>query len=238
LASSDSKPMIPNWIAKAVLVVSAVLFLLATFAEGISWETMIIHFSGFQNPLGAFYLLALLVSVGVMLFGVTLSFVNFRVSAANKQNFLWVPLLSAGVLAIPLFFVDLIHTVIAFSGLLFPVCILLISVVLTFGSLGGKTAERRHFLGSEVLAGGVLAMFFAIYSYLFYMEDEGPPCLGGCAPSLLLYYQEVYVGMAILAILGLVVAGFGIRLLIRKENPIERGTLSMLDNRKNDTVAI
>jgi len=232
----------PKSIAKAMLAVSAVLFLLATFAEGISWEATTLRYwelsGGIQNPAVAFYLFALLASVGVLLFGVTLSFRNLRAGVADRRNFLWSVLLSAGVLAIPLFFVDSLHP--GFSLIAWPdsIAVLLISVILTFSNLKKRTAERRHFLGSELLVGGVLAILFAVFEYMLFMVDEGPRCIFGCAPSLVQSYQEVYVGMTILAILGLIVAGFGIRLLIRKENPIERGTLSTLDDRKNDTVAI
>jgi hypothetical protein len=76
-------------------------------------------------------------------------------------------------------------------------------------------------LGSVFLPSGVLAILFAVFVYSFNMNDEGPRCsFGGCAPSLLNYYNEVFVSMTILAIIGLVAASYGIYLLMRKDTVI------------------
>ena len=115
--------------------------------------------------------------------------------------------------------------------------VLFIGIALLYANLRGRLKERRRLLGSLALSGGILAILVAVFVYLVNMEDEGPRCLGSCAPSLFQYYQEVYVSMTILGVIGLITGGFGIRLLMRKENPIKQGTLSMLDNRKNDTFA-
>ena len=44
----------------------------------------------------------------------------------------------------------------------------------------------------------VSAVLKAVFVYMVNVEDEGPRCLGGSAPSLLQYYHEIYVDMTIL----------------------------------------
>ena len=58
-------------------------------------------------------------------------------------------------------------------------------------------------------------VLFAGFWSLVNLQDEGPRCLGGCAPSLLQYYQTVYVSSSILVALGMAGAFFGVRLMVR-----------------------
>ncbi|HEV2226499.1 MAG TPA: hypothetical protein VGR56_06820 [Nitrososphaerales archaeon] len=81
----------------------------------------------------------------------------------------------------------------------------------------GLDRARRPALGSGLVSSGVFAVLFAIFWSLVNLQDEGPRCLSGCAPSLLQYYQMVYTASAILAVLGLVAAVYGGRLLARRE---------------------
>ena len=81
----------------------------------------------------------------------------------------------------------------------------------------GRDQVRRPILGSGLLSSGVFAVLFAILWSLVNLQDEGPRCLTGCAPSLLQYYQMVYAASAVLAVLGLVAVVYGSRLLARRE---------------------
>lgn len=76
---------------------------------------------------------------------------------------------------------------------------------------------RRPILGSGLVSGGVFAVLFAGFWSLVNLQDEGPRCLGGCAPSLLQYYQTVYVSSSILVALGMAAAFFGVRLMVRRK---------------------
>src|SRR5712691_1046607 len=97
------------------------------------------------------------------------------------------------------------------------------SLVLFFGAtlslaiLRGRTAKPgRPLLGSGILSAGVLAILFASYWSLANWQDEGPRCIVGCPPSTLQYYQTVYAASTILAVLGLIAAGSGAWLLMRR----------------------
>jgi len=111
------------------------------------------------------------------------------------------------------------YSAISFFTFLASTGVLLFGFALSYANLSGRPKERRRLSGSLALSGGILAILVAVFVYVVNVEDEGPRCLGGCAPSLLQYYQEVYGSMTILAIIGLIAIGFGIRLLLRKENP-------------------
>jgi hypothetical protein len=76
--------------------------------------------------------------------------------------------------------------------------------------------KRRPFLGSGLVASGVFSILFAAFVAMVNLQDEGPRCLGGCASSLLQYYQTVYLSSGILAILGVAAAFFGSWWLVRR----------------------
>jgi hypothetical protein len=79
----------------------------------------------------------------------------------------------------------------------------------------GTAAPRgRPFFGSGLISSGVYAVLLGAFLSLANMEDEGPRCMGGCAASLLRYYQTVYVASTLLAVLGLMAAVYGVRLII------------------------
>ena len=80
----------------------------------------------------------------------------------------------------------------------------------------GLGEARRPILGSGLVSGGVFAAFFGAFWSLVNLQDEGPRCLDGCAPSLLQYYQTVYLSSGILVVLGLAAIFFGGRLLRRR----------------------
>jgi hypothetical protein len=76
---------------------------------------------------------------------------------------------------------------------------------------------RHPILGSGLVSSGVFAVLFAILWSLANLQDEGPRCLTGCAPSLLRYYQMVYAASVVLAVFGSVAVVYGDRLLPRRE---------------------
>jgi len=98
----------------------------------------------------------------------------------------------------------------------FGVLILGLVLSATAFSPGNANLTGRQFLGSGIFSAGVVAVVFSVLLYLLNSEDEGPRCLGGCAPSLLQYYQGVYVASTVLAGLGLIATGFGTWLLIHR----------------------
>jgi hypothetical protein len=95
--------------------------------------------------------------------------------------------------------------------------LLLFNVILSMSNIGRNSANQtRRLLGSVFLSAGITTVLFAVFVCLVNVEDSGPRCLGGCAPSLQQYYNEVFLGSIIVAVLGLVAAGLGIRLLMRR----------------------
>ncbi|MDA4127972.1 MAG: hypothetical protein OK422_00670 [Thaumarchaeota archaeon] len=94
---------------------------------------------------------------------------------------------------------------------------LFFGVTLSLAIISGRTAKPgRPFLGSALLSAGVLAILFAVFVYLANLQDIGPRCLDGCAPSLQQYLQGLFVASTTLEVSGLVAIGFGARLLMRR----------------------
>jgi len=96
--------------------------------------------------------------------------------------------------------------------------VLVFAFVLSAAIIGRVNANLtgRLIVGSGNVSAGVVAIVFSVLWYLLNSEDEGPRCLGGCTPSLLQYYQGVYVASTVLAALGLIAMGFGTWLLINR----------------------
>ena len=108
---------------------------------------------------------------------------------------------------------------VSFFATLAGLGVLFFGITLSLAILRGRTAKPgRPFLGSGILSAGVVAILFAAYWSLVNWQDDVPRCLGGCPPSTLQYYQTVYAASIILAVLGLVAAGFGAWLLVRRTN--------------------
>jgi len=84
---------------------------------------------------------------------------------------------------------------------------------------------RWEFLGSGLVASGILGVLYAFLVYGLTSSDEGPRCLDGCAPSLLSYYQETYLTCDVFAVAALVAIGLGVFSLIKKKGPTK------IDNR-------
>ena len=80
----------------------------------------------------------------------------------------------------------------------------------------GADQGSRPILGSGLASSGVFAVLFAVFWSLVNLQDEGPRCFTGCAPSLLQYYQTVYVASTILAVLGLAATVYGAWVLARR----------------------
>jgi len=97
--------------------------------------------------------------------------------------------------------------------------VLIFGLVLTAAILGPGNGNLTGWLivGSGNVSAGVVGVVFSGLLYLLNSEDEGPRCLGGCAPSLLQYYQGVYETSTVLAVLGLIATGFGTWLLVRRK---------------------
>ncbi|MCL5067068.1 MAG: hypothetical protein M1368_01785 [Thaumarchaeota archaeon] len=107
----------------------------------------------------------------------------------------------------------------AFFAMFASVGVLLFAV--TLSTLGKRSAIiSRSFLGSGLFSSGVVIVLFAVFMFIFNEQDEGPRCFGGCAPSLLRYYQLIYTESTILVVLGLVATGFGVSLLLRRATVI------------------
>ena len=113
----------------------------------------------------------------------------------------------------------------SFFTILACVGVLLFGITLSFANYRQRATERRRFLGSVLLSGGGLAVIFAVFMSLVNWEDEGPRCLTGCVPSMLSYYQHVFLGSILVSLLGLVAIGSGAYLLI-KRRPKTSGLLS------------
>ena len=86
---------------------------------------------------------------------------------------------------------------------------------LAFFLRNGLDQVRRQMLGSGLVSSGAFAALFAIFWSMVNLQDEGPRCLSGCAPSLLQYYQTVYAASAVLVVLGVAAAIYGGRMLVK-----------------------
>jgi hypothetical protein len=154
--NARSSRLHPKWVAITSYVVSALLYLISTYADNIRVETVQPNgLAEVQYPyLGVFLLPAL----EALFFAITLSIVVL---------------------------------------------------------LGRTAMPGRALLGSGLFSAGVLAILFAVFLYSVNLQDVGPRCLGGCAPSLQQYIQGVLAVSTVIAVSGLFAAGFGARLLIR-----------------------
>ncbi|MDV3292635.1 MAG: hypothetical protein LYZ70_00005 [Nitrososphaerales archaeon] len=159
------REMLPKWVAITSYIASALGYLLALFTGNIRVETAQSNgLAEIQYPYSGVSFFATLVALGVLFFGITLSFAILR----------------------------------------------------------GRTAKpRRPLLGSGLLSSGVLAILFAVFWYSVNVQDAGPRCLGGCVPSLEQYLQGIFVASTLLGLSGLVAAGFGAWLLMRRAHPIQ-----------------
>ena len=109
------------------------------------------------------------------------------------------------------------YSLVSFFATLAGLGVLFFGATLSLAILRGRTAKPgRPLLGSGILSAGVLAILFASYWSLANWQDEGPRCIVGCPPSTLQYYQTVYAASTILAVLGLIAAGSGAWLLMRR----------------------
>ena len=116
-----------------------------------------------------------------------------------------------GSIQFPIFYSE-----VSFSATLAAIGVFLFGVTLSLAILWGRIAKPgRPFLGSGLLSAGVLAILFAVFWFSVNLQDAGPRCLGGCAPPLQQYLQGVFLASTMLAVLGLAVAGYGARLLMR-----------------------
>jgi hypothetical protein len=115
------------------------------------------------------------------------------------------------------------YSLVSFFATLAAIGVLFFGITLSLAILRRRTAKPggRPLLGSGLMSAGVLAILFAVFWYLANWQDEGPRCLGGCPPSTIQYYQTVYAASTILALLGLVAAGSGAWLLIRRVTVIQ-----------------
>ena len=117
--------------------------------------------------------------------------------------------------------IEVPYSLVSLFATLAAIGVLFFGITLSIAILRGRTTKLgRLLLSSGLLSAGVLAILFAVFWYWVNWSDEGPRCgfanPTGCAPSLLQDYQTVYTASAILAILGLVAAGFGAYLLMRR----------------------
>jgi hypothetical protein len=119
---------------------------------------------------------------------------------------------------------------IEYPGGLFTVFALPASIwLMIFGIALLVTHSRPHrwsFLGSVLLASGILAVLIGNFLYSVTLSDEGPRCLGGCAPSLLRDYQETYMTCDSLVIAGFVAIGLGMFYLIRRKKGSAKSLLA------------
>ena len=112
--------------------------------------------------------------------------------------------------------IEVPYGAIGFYGVIGSAGLLLFGIALLFASLKDNALERKRLLGSALLSGGILAILVCGFIYLVNWEDEGPRCLNGCRASLLRYYNEIYVGMSIMIVLGFAASALGLTLLKRK----------------------
>jgi hypothetical protein len=107
--------------------------------------------------------------------------------------------------------IEVPYSLVSLFATLAAIGVLFFGITISIAILRGRTTKLgRLLLGSGLLSAGVLAILFAAFWYWANWSDEGPRCsFGQCAPSLLEYYQKIYTASTILAILGLVAAGFG-----------------------------
>ncbi len=83
-------------------------------------------------------------------------------------------------------------------------------------AIGMEPRRRRPVQGAALSLAGVWGIILAVFWAVGNWEDEGPRCLGGCAASLLQYYQTVYVASSVVVALGIVAIVLGVWLLIRR----------------------
>ena len=112
--------------------------------------------------------------------------------------------------------IEVPYAKIGFYGVIGSAGLLLFGIALLIASLKNNALERKRLLGSTLLSGGILATLVGGFIYLVNWEDEGPRCLNGCRASLLRYYNEIYVGMSIMIVLGFAASALGLTLLKRK----------------------
>ncbi len=112
------------------------------------------------------------------------------------------------------------YALVSFFATLAAIGVLFFGITLSLAIIRGRTAKPgggRPLLGSGLLSAGVLAILFAVFVYSVNLQDAGPRCLDGCAPSLQQYLQRLLVMSTILEVLGLLAAGSGARLLMRRK---------------------
>ena len=109
----------------------------------------------------------------------------------------------------------------SFIAMLAAVGVLLFGFTLSIAVIRGRTTKlRRPLVGSALLSSGVLAILFAGFVSLVNFQDSGPRCFDGCPLFLQVYYQQVFVGSAFLAVLGFIAVFFGMCLLMRRATVI------------------
>jgi len=104
---------------------------------------------------------------------------------------------------------------ISFVSEMAAIWFVVLGVALLLVALWRRAIVGSSILGAGLISSGVFAVLFALFWSLVNLQDEGPRCLTGCAPSLLQYYQTVYVASAVLVVLGIAAAVYGAQVLIR-----------------------